>query len=289
MVRFLPFKTLCIVHNVIACSGFFSPPPSTLSLLLSKHQRTRNGRPTIERLSGREVSDAEIVPEEESKSTSKAFVKQRTKVKKFLWKAENWVWRFATAAVATFAVLGIVPFVGTAVLVSTAASVLISAIGFIFSGFFGLGGELMSLLAASVGIYLLFPVLGGASILLFPSVAMLIFGSTLLFSGMVQMGSDAVAIPPAQSKRGLRTEGIFKLVRHPMYSGLILSTFGLAGLTGSTERAIGSLFLFPILREQVKAEERLLREQYGEDYEVYASTTPSSMVPFLDDMHFFEE
>jgi protein-S-isoprenylcysteine O-methyltransferase Ste14 len=72
----------------------------------------------------------------------------------------------------------------------------------------------------------------------------------------------------------LITSGVYRHVRHPMYSAfflwavaqaLLLPNFvaGLAGLTG-----FGTLFAFRLPRE-----ERMMKESFGEAYRAYAART----------------
>lgn len=49
------------------------------------------------------------------------------------------------------------------------------------------------------------------------------------------------------SKNALKTEGAFGLVRHPIYTGLILASFGLSLFTHSLTRFLLSIALFTLL------------------------------------------
>lgn len=83
----------------------------------------------------------------------------------------------------------------------------------------------------------------------------------------------------APENRGIKTNGMYRLVRHPMYSGYLLTEVGFVLDNFSPFNllilAIASSFL--VLRLQ--AEERLLREDPA--YEAYAQKTHWKLVPFL--------
>lgn len=89
------------------------------------------------------------------------------------------------------------------------------------------------------------------------------------------LGRDWSRTLELRSDHRLRTEGVYAYVRHPMYAAfwlwaiaqaLLLPNWiaGLSGLVG-----FGCLYLF-----RVPAEERMMRERFGADYDAYARTTP---------------
>jgi hypothetical protein len=61
----------------------------------------------------------------------------------------------------------------------------------------------------------------------------------------------------------LQTEGPYGIVRHPIYSGLILLCFGLAMLTSSMERSILTIILFWVLDNKASNEEIILKKKLG--------------------------
>ena len=79
----------------------------------------------------------------------------------------------------------------------------------------------------------------------------------------------------------LVTEGIYRLVRHPMYSALLLYSLGQAlvvpnWIVGpSYAAAMSLLFAF-----RVGPEERMMREEFGKDYETYMERS-KRLVPGL--------
>jgi protein-S-isoprenylcysteine O-methyltransferase Ste14 len=79
----------------------------------------------------------------------------------------------------------------------------------------------------------------------------------------------------------LVTDGPYRFVRHPGYTGFVLMALGLcigyASLIGLI--AIPALLL-PGLAYRMKVEERLLAEQFGEEYRTYALKT-RKLIPFV--------
>jgi protein-S-isoprenylcysteine O-methyltransferase Ste14 len=75
--------------------------------------------------------------------------------------------------------------------------------------------------------------------------------------------------------------GPFGIVRHPVYTGLALHFLGACLATGNVLLILGTLFgSFPAFYLRARAEERLLREEFGAEYDAYAKRV-GMLVPFL--------
>lgn len=69
--------------------------------------------------------------------------------------------------------------------------------------------------------------------------------------------------------------GPYALVRHPVYTGLALHFAGLCLATGNALLIAGTLLVtFPAFYLRARAEETLLRERFGVEYEKYAREVP---------------
>jgi protein-S-isoprenylcysteine O-methyltransferase Ste14 len=89
--------------------------------------------------------------------------------------------------------------------------------------------------------------------------------------------SGLVAIQPGHT---LVTSGIYGVIRHPSYLGILVNTLGW-GLTfrSGVGLLITALTLLPLLA-RIRAEERLLRAQFGDEYAAYCTRT-SRLLPGL--------
>ena len=89
--------------------------------------------------------------------------------------------------------------------------------------------------------------------------------------------SGLVAIQPGHT---LVTTGVYGVIRHPSYLGLLVNALG----WGLTFRAgVGVLLtalMVPPLLARIHAEERLLRTQFGDTYDAYYTRT-SQLIPGL--------
>jgi protein-S-isoprenylcysteine O-methyltransferase Ste14 len=75
--------------------------------------------------------------------------------------------------------------------------------------------------------------------------------------------------------------GPYRLVRHPVYTGLGLHFAGACLATGNLLLIAGTLLVtYPALYLRAKTEERLLRERFGAAYEEYARQV-GMLVPLL--------
>jgi len=107
-------------------------------------------------------------------------------------------------------------------------------------------------------------------------------GAALVHRSRAELGPAWSFVPKADRSTGLVTTGPYRLVRHPIYLGLVLLTLGQA-LAFSSWRAclIVLLGVVPTFAWRARAEEALLRRTFGERYALYKRQT-KMMIP-----HFF--
>ena len=78
----------------------------------------------------------------------------------------------------------------------------------------------------------------------------------------------------------LVVHGIYRVVRHPIYLGAILVTLGVPIGMSSWIALPPMLLLIPLFVYRMRIEERLLLEEFGDDYQTYMART-KRLVPFL--------
>jgi protein-S-isoprenylcysteine O-methyltransferase Ste14 len=89
--------------------------------------------------------------------------------------------------------------------------------------------------------------------------------------------SGLVAIQPGHT---LVTSGIYRVIRHPSYLGLLINSLGWSLGFRSTVGLLLIALLVPPLLARIHAEERLLRETFGTEYDAYCART-SRLIPGL--------
>jgi protein-S-isoprenylcysteine O-methyltransferase Ste14 len=82
--------------------------------------------------------------------------------------------------------------------------------------------------------------------------------------------SGLVAIQPEHI---LVTSGVYGVIRHPSYLGLLVSSLGWALAFRSLVGVLLTVLLIPPLVARIRAEERLLRAHFGDEYAAYCSRT----------------
>jgi protein-S-isoprenylcysteine O-methyltransferase Ste14 len=87
--------------------------------------------------------------------------------------------------------------------------------------------------------------------------------------------SGLVAIQPGHQ---LVTDGIYGVVRHPSYLGLIIMGLGWALTFRSGVGVLLAGLVIPPLHARIRSEEALLRSQFGEQYDSYSRRT-SRLIP----------
>lgn len=102
----------------------------------------------------------------------------------------------------------------------------------------------------------------------------LVFGLWLFRKSHVDLGSNWSITLEVRSNHQLITHGIYRWVRHPMYLALLIYSAGQAlvvpnWLVGPAY-AVATILLIAL---RVRPEERMMRVEFGKDYEAYMATT----------------
>jgi protein-S-isoprenylcysteine O-methyltransferase Ste14 len=103
--------------------------------------------------------------------------------------------------------------------------------------------------------------------------AVLLAGGGVLVAAAVNLGRSLTALPTPTAKGVLQTRGLYRVVRHPIYSGLLALVFGSAVTSRSAVRLALAMALLVVLNRKAAWEEQLLRRRYP-GYEEYARRTP---------------
>ncbi len=89
--------------------------------------------------------------------------------------------------------------------------------------------------------------------------------------------SGLVAIQPGHT---LVTDGIYSVIRHPSYLGLLIVSLGWVLAFRSVVGLVFVVLTIPPVLARIKSEEHLLHEQFGADYDADRSRT-SRLIPGL--------
>jgi protein-S-isoprenylcysteine O-methyltransferase Ste14 len=81
-----------------------------------------------------------------------------------------------------------------------------------------------------------------------------------------------------QQGHALVTDGLYRFIRHPSYLGLLINMLGWALTFRSGVGVVLTALIVPPLLARIRAEERLLRTQFGAEYVAYCRRT-SRLIP----------
>lgn len=105
-------------------------------------------------------------------------------------------------------------------------------------------------------------------------------GALVKLRAMQRAGEAFTPHIKVEAKQKLVTDGIYTLVRHPSYLGLLLSYLGLAILFSSKIGALALVLLvLPTLILRINKEEELLSTRFGEQWKKFTEQTPVRLLP----------
>jgi len=125
------------------------------------------------------------------------------------------------------------------------------------------------------------PEIGVPEALVWLGLALCVLGVAFSLWSIATLGRHYDLVLEVHLDHELVRRGPYALVRHPVYTGLALHFAGACLATGNVLLIAGTLLMsYPAFYARARAEERLLREQFGADYEAYAREVPM-LVPRL--------
>ena len=101
-----------------------------------------------------------------------------------------------------------------------------------------------------------------------------VIGLWLFYRSHADLGTNWSITLEVREQHRLITHGVYRRIRHPMYAALLLYSVGQALVVPNWVAgpsylvAFGILFVF-----RVRAEERMMLEQFGDDYAAYMART----------------
>ena len=103
-------------------------------------------------------------------------------------------------------------------------------------------------------------------------------GGTLRIWPVFVLGNRFSGLVAIQQGHALVTSGVYGVIRHPSYLGLLINSLGWSLAFRSGVGVILTLLLIPPLIARIHAEENLLRGEFGDEYKTYCSQT-SRLIP----------
>ncbi|MHC5543053.1 methyltransferase family protein, partial [Singulisphaera rosea] len=110
--------------------------------------------------------------------------------------------------------------------------------------------------------------------------ALYVVGCTVRIIPMFVLGRRFSGLVAIQEGHELVTSGMYRLIRHPSYLGVLLTLFGWDLVFRSAAGVLLSLLLIPPLVARMNSEEALLSSEFGESYDAYRRRT-WRLLPYL--------
>jgi protein-S-isoprenylcysteine O-methyltransferase Ste14 len=104
-------------------------------------------------------------------------------------------------------------------------------------------------------------------------VALFAAGGALRIWPVFVLGNRFSGLVAIQREHALVTDGIYRVIRHPSYVGLLINSLGWSLAFRSGVGVILTLFLILPLLARINAEEKLLHSHFGAHYNAYRSRT----------------
>ncbi|MBD2462214.1 isoprenylcysteine carboxylmethyltransferase family protein [Oscillatoria sp. FACHB-1407] len=111
------------------------------------------------------------------------------------------------------------------------------------------------------------------------ALALGLFALILLLKGLLDLGKSLTPLPYPREDGQLVQTGVYGIVRHPLYSGLILGVLSWAVFNLSLSHAIASLVFFVFFNAKANQEEQWLSEKYP-DYAAYQQRV-KKLIPWV--------
>ena len=133
------------------------------------------------------------------------------------------------------------------------------------------------------------PIVGNSLINIVCGPILLLLGVVVGGFSVVDLGSSLSPwpVPPdTGDDDGLKADGIYQYVRHPMYAGLLATCAGFSVITDSVTLLLLSGLLFIVLEYKSTYEEQALTSKYGAKYTQYQKDVTGKFFPneFIEDL-----
>ena len=110
-------------------------------------------------------------------------------------------------------------------------------------------------------------------------IVFILYGVAMIGLGILFLGRNLTAVPHPKADAQLVEGGIYAIVRHPIYSGIIVGAIGWGLFNNAEVTILLSLFLFLFFDWKTRREERMLAAKFAA-YPAYQQRV-RKLIPFL--------
>ncbi|MCB0696525.1 MAG: isoprenylcysteine carboxylmethyltransferase family protein [Chitinophagaceae bacterium] len=98
----------------------------------------------------------------------------------------------------------------------------------------------------------------------YSGLAVSVLGGIIIIYAIITLNNNLTAFPTPKSNGVLITRGLYKYIRHPIYTGILLLTSGYGTYSENTLRLCVSVGLLILFLYKARYEESLLRNKFPE-------------------------
>lgn len=125
-----------------------------------------------------------------------------------------------------------------------------------------------------------FLILGGDELFRYFGVFFFLFGTFFWVWGPLHLGKQFSALVTLQKDHQLVTDGPFRYMRHPRYSGIIFWGFGIALIFRSILGLLLAVLIAILILWRIPDEEKLLQKKFRQEWEEYCGRT-KKLIPYI--------
>ncbi len=127
--------------------------------------------------------------------------------------------------------------------------------------------------------FLLLPWRAPNALPLIVGLALIVIGIAVVIATFKSLGNALTATPVPRAGAALRTHGVFAVVRHPIYSGLLLALLGFVVAVGSWWSLVWWVISILFFWGKYRWEDSLLAAKHPGEWEIWAQGTPA-LIPY---------
>ena len=126
-----------------------------------------------------------------------------------------------------------------------------------------------------------FFIINGGNALRYFGLFIFLVGYIFMVWGPTHLGKQYSLLVTIQEEHKLVTDGPYRYMRHPRYSGIIQWIFGVALIFLSIAGLVLAVLMSALMLLRIPKEEKMLHEEFGKEWEDYCKKTTKKVIPFV--------
>ena len=126
-----------------------------------------------------------------------------------------------------------------------------------------------------------FLVMNGGDVMRYFGLIIFITGYIFMVWAPLHLGKQFSWLVTVQEEHELITDGPFRYMRHPRYSGIIQWIFGVALIFLSIIGLVLAVLISSLMLLRIPKEEKMLHQEFGEEWEDYCRRVTKKVIPYV--------